>query len=64
MMINSKSKLRPELQNMTFFALFSDFELKYLQDKPLNKVILDGSDRPNRIVQMNTLYVLYSIIAI
>ena len=27
---------------------------------PLNKVILDDSDKPNRIVQINVLHVIYS----
>ena len=43
---------------MTYFSLFCDFKLKYLQEKPLNKVILDDSDRPNRIVEMELLYIL------
>ena len=51
---------------MTFFALFRDFEL-YLnitKIKYLNLIILDDSDRPNRIVQMNKLRVICSIIHI
>ena len=32
--------------------------------RPLNKVILDDSNIPNRIVQMNVLHVKYCVIAI
>ena len=32
--------------------------------KSLNKVILDDFNRPNRIVQMNVLHVIYSVIII
>ena len=38
------------------------FELNYLQKKSL--IILDISDRPNMIVQLNALYVIYSVIII
>ena len=32
--------------------------------RSLNKVVLDNYNRPNRIVQMNVLHVIYSVIVI
>ena len=53
--ITEKSKKKP------FFATLAS---TIFSIRSLNKVILDNSDRPNRIVQMNILCVLYSVIVI
>ena len=47
-----------------FFAFFRYFELNYIQDEIFKNVFLDNSDRKNRIVQINKLFVLYRVIVI
>ena len=47
------------------FAFFRDLELRIISSiKSLYKVFLDDSVIPNRIVQMNVLYVIYIVINI
>ena len=47
-----------------FVALFVTLNLIIYRIKSLSKVILDDSDRPNRIVKISKLHVIYSVIVI
>ena len=49
---------------MFFMHFPMTFEFNLHQDKNLNRITLEDSDRPNWIVQRNNLSVLYSVIVI
>ena len=57
--------MRPKSRKMAFFLLFSVTLASIISRiKSLNKVILDESNRPNMIVQINDIHVIYSDIVI
>ena len=57
--------IEAKVEENDFFLLFSaTLSSIIFRIKPLNKVILDDSNRPNRIVQINFLHVICSHINI
>ena len=50
-----------KVQNKLFSATLASI---IFPTRSLNKIILDDSDRPNKIVQMNVLHAIYSVIVL